>query len=192
MSIRVSLRSPRRTDAGEFLALARLSRTFYRGRAAPPHTLRAYESWCARATTPRSRIWLIVRRADQAILGSIELSQIVRGRFQSAYLGYQIGAPFAGQRYMSEALPLALRQAFGTLRLHRVEANVQLDNQASLRLVERLGFRREGYSPRYLKLGGRWRDHERWALLADEWRARPKPRRDAPSHVTRMSQTTTK
>jgi RimJ/RimL family protein N-acetyltransferase len=66
---------------------------------------------------------------------------------------------------MSEALPLALGQAFRRLKLHRVEANVQPGNRASLRVIRRLGFRREGYSPRCLKLGGRWRDHERWALL---------------------------
>ncbi len=71
---------------------------------------------------------------------------------------------------MGEALPLALVQAFRRLKLHRLEADVQPANRPSLRLLRRLGFRREGYSPRYLKLGGRWRDHERWALLAEEWR----------------------
>jgi ribosomal-protein-alanine N-acetyltransferase len=68
---------------------------------------------------------------------------------------------------MQEGLRLAIARAFGRLRLHRLEANLQPGNSASRRLVRRLGFRREGYSPRYLKLGGRWRDHERWALLAD-------------------------
>ncbi|MGH7631994.1 MAG: GNAT family N-acetyltransferase [Gemmatimonadales bacterium] len=73
---------------------------------------------------------------------------------------------------MREALALALTRIFSRVRLHRVEANIQPDNRPSIRLVRRLGFRREGSSPRYLKLGGRWRDHERWALLAEEWRAR--------------------
>jgi len=66
---------------------------------------------------------------------------------------------------------LALRHAFRPLKLHRVEANIQPENVASIRLVERLGFRREGFSPRYLKIGGRWRDHVRYALLAEEWRS---------------------
>jgi ribosomal-protein-alanine N-acetyltransferase len=71
---------------------------------------------------------------------------------------------------MCAGLGAVLRRAFGELRLHRVEANIQPENRDSIRLAERLGFRKEGLSPRYLKVGGRWRDHERWALLAEEWR----------------------
>jgi [ribosomal protein S5]-alanine N-acetyltransferase len=70
---------------------------------------------------------------------------------------------------MTEALSLAIGQAFGDLGLHRLEANIQPGNAASLALARRLGFRREGFSPRYLCIAGRWRDHERWALLSDEW-----------------------
>ena len=109
-------------------------------------------------------------------MGAIELSQIVGGRFRSAYLGYHIGAPFARQGYMRDALAAALTLAFGRYRLHRVEANIQPRNLASIRLVRRLGFRREGYSRRYLKIGGRWRDHERWALLVEDWRERGRER----------------
>jgi len=69
---------------------------------------------------------------------------------------------------MREALVAVLRLAFGPLRLHRVEANIQPRNRASIDLVRSLGFRREGYSRRYLKIGGRWRDHERWALLVED------------------------
>jgi ribosomal-protein-alanine N-acetyltransferase len=68
------------------------------------------------------------------------------------------------------------------LRLHRVEANIQPRNRASIALVKSLGFRQEGYSPRYLKIGGRWRDHERWALLVDDWR--PKRRGRVEVHDT--------
>ena len=76
-------------------------------------------------------------------------------------------APFAGRGYMSEAMRLLVRHAFTTMKLHRLEANIQPGNQASIALVKRCGFEREGYSPRYLKIGGRWRDHERWAIRAD-------------------------
>jgi ribosomal-protein-alanine N-acetyltransferase len=103
------------------------------------------------------------------LLGAINLSEIVRGKFQSCYLGYYIGPAYTGQGYMTEALQLMLATAYRRLRLHRVEANIQPNNAASIRLVKRAGFRREGYSPRYLKIGGRWRDHERWALLAENW-----------------------
>lgn len=61
--------------------------------------------------------------------------------------------------------------AFGELDLHRLEANIQPDNERSIRLVVRLGCRREGYSPRYVKVAGKWRDHERWALLAEDWQS---------------------
>ena len=73
---------------------------------------------------------------------------------------------------MSEAIALALQRAFRELALHRVEANIQPDNTRSIALVRRFGFRREGFSPSYLKLGGRWRDHERWALLREGWRGK--------------------
>jgi ribosomal-protein-alanine N-acetyltransferase len=112
----------------------------------------------------------IRRSADGARLGHVEISQIARGNFQSAYLGYAIGAEHRGQGYMTEALQLALRYAFRSLRLHRVEANVEPGNEASLALVRGAGFTREGFSRRYLKIRGRWRDHERWALLAEDWR----------------------
>jgi len=78
---------------------------------------------------------------------------------------------------VTEALQLMLGHAFGRLGLHRVEANIQPGNVASIRLVKRAGFTREGYSRRYLKIGGRWRDHERWALLREDWLKRRRRRR---------------
>jgi ribosomal-protein-alanine N-acetyltransferase len=109
---------------------------------------------------------------DDVIVGAIEISQIVLGAFRSAYLGYQIGAAWRRQGYMTEGLALALTYGFRTIGLHRLEANIQPVNAASIALVRKLGFSREGYSPRYLKINGRWRDHERWAILAEAWRAR--------------------
>ncbi|HET6363217.1 MAG TPA: GNAT family protein [Gemmatimonadota bacterium] len=112
----------------------------------------------------------IRRISDGAVVGSVEISRIARGNFQSAYLGYRVAAAERRQGYMTEALQLALRHAFRALKLHRVEANIEPGNEASIALVRRAGFSREGFSRRYLKHGGRWRDHERWALLREEWR----------------------
>ncbi len=169
---RVTLRAPRADDAAEFLALNRRSRRFHAGRAAPPRDQSSFREMLTRSRNPRFRCWLIERRVDGAILGAVEIGEIVHGKFRSAYLGYHIGAPFARQGYMREALTIAITRAFRDLRLHRLEANIQPGNTPSIRLAKRLGFSREGYSPRYLKIGGRWRDHERWAILADEWHPR--------------------
>lgn len=110
-----------------------------------------------------------MRTGAGELAGVVNLSEIVRGSFQSAYLGYYAFSPHDRQGHMTRGLRAALREAFRTLRLHRVEANLQPGNVASRRLVRRLGFRREGYSPRYLKISGRWRDHERWALTIEDW-----------------------
>lgn len=169
---RVRLAIPRRRDEGEVLALNRASRAFHRGWVSPPTTPEQFARLLTRARRADCAGLLIRRVPDDAILGAVEISQIVRGAFLSAYLGYQIGAPYARQGYMTEALGLALAYAFRSLGLHRLEANIQPNNRASIGLVRHLGFTREGYSRRYLKIGGRWRDHERWAILVEDWRAR--------------------
>ena len=166
---RVELRPPRSSDADEYIRLNRQSRTFYVGLASPPYTHTEYRQLLAQAGQPAFAPFLIYLREDAASIGGVELSQIVRGKFHSAYLGYQIGAPFARRGYMGEALRLLLSNRFDEFKLHRVEANVQPENAASIRLLRRLGFAREGFSRRYLKIGGRWRDHERWAILAEDW-----------------------
>lgn len=97
----------------------------------------------------------------------MNVNEIGRGAFRSGYLGYYAFVPWQGHGLMTERLALVIDHAFRRLRLHRLEANIQPGNRASIGLVRRLGFRREGYSPRYVKVRRRWRDHERWTLLAD-------------------------
>ena len=111
---------------------------------------------------------LVCRTSDDEILGCMNINEIVRGGFQNAFLGYWIGAPFARQGYGAEALALAVDLAFNELGLHRLEANIQPGNEASIALVRSGGFRLEGYSPRYLKIDGCWRDHERWAITRED------------------------
>jgi ribosomal-protein-alanine N-acetyltransferase len=168
----VFLRGPRASDSGEFVALMRASRSFHRPWATAPVDYDRFHAYLADARRPDFEALLVCRREDDAIIGFFNLSQITRGRLQSAYLGYAAGKPFAGKGYMRQGLELVLRHAFVVLRLHRVEANIQPGNEASVRLARGAGFRREGFSPRYLKIGGRWRDHERWAILSEEWRSR--------------------
>jgi ribosomal-protein-alanine N-acetyltransferase len=168
----VFLRPPTRSDQEEFIALMRASRAFHGPWASAPTDDERYAAYLADARRADFEAMLLCLSEDSAIVGFFNLSQIVRRGFQSAYLGYAVGAPFAGQGYMRDGLELVLHQAFTTLRLHRVEANIQPTNVSSLALARGAGFRREGFSPRYLKIAGRWRDHERWAILADEWRQR--------------------
>jgi ribosomal-protein-alanine N-acetyltransferase len=169
---RVYLRPPELADRAEFVALMRASRPFHRPWATAPTDNEAFGTYLADSTRSDFEAMLACRREDRAILGFFNLSHITRGSLQSAYLGYAVGSTFAGQGYMREGIELVLRNAFLNLRLHRIEANIQPGNQASIALARGAGFAREGFSPRYLKIGGRWRDHERWAILAEDWRAR--------------------
>ena len=133
-----------------------------------PNSVERYNKYLQTRRTPMEDAFLICDRASGAIAGVINLNCIVRGLFQSTYLGYCIGAPFARKGYMSEGMKLVTSYAFAEMKLHRVEANIQPTNLASIALVKKCGFRKEGFSPKYLQINGQWRDHERWALIADD------------------------
>ena len=169
--VRVELRRPSARDERRFLEAARRSRSFLRRWAPLAATSDAYRAYLRRLGAPTHEGRFVVLRESGALAGVINVSEIVRGAFESAYLGYHAFVPHAGRGYMTEGLALALHWIFDELRLHRVEANIQPGNRPSIALAQGAGFRREGFSPRYLKIGGRWRDHERWALLAEDWRA---------------------
>ena len=165
------VRSPTREDRDAYMAAMRSSRKLH-GRWLAAPSVESFERLLGLVHDPRFEPMLVCRVEDGAIAGFINISEIVRGGFQSAYLGYGGVAAHAGQGYMSEGLELVLARAFNELGLHRLEANIQPGNQASIALVRRCGFVCEGFSERYLKVGGRWRDHERWAIRVEQWRAR--------------------
>ena len=169
--LRVTVARPTVADEADFLAMTRASERHHRPWAYPPRDATGYRELLVRDAREDTEALIARRVQDGALIGVFVLSQIFRKGFQNAYLGYYGSGENAGQGFMSEGLELLLEEAFGPLGLHRVEANIQPDNRASLALVERAGFRREGFSPRYLKIGGRWRDHVRYALLAEEWAA---------------------
>ena len=169
---RVLLRRPTVYDLEEFITLNRASTRLHQSLVSPPTTAEEFHGFLKRCGGDDCECFLICRTEDGAVVGTINLSQIFRGGFQSAYLGYYVGERYARQGYMTEALQLMLRYVFLELKLHRVEANIQPENVASIALVRRAGFVLEGYSRSYLKICGRWRDHERWALIAEDWRAK--------------------
>lgn len=168
---KVFLRTPQAADGAEFLAAVGRSRALHRPWLHPPADAKRYDAYLRGLEHSSRAGFFVCLRESGEIAGVVNLSEIVRGGFQSAYLGYFAFSPFAGRGLLSEGLGLVIRHAFTHMRLHRLEANIQPENRASKALVERLGFRQEGFSPRYLKIGGRWRDHERWAVLKEGWRA---------------------
>jgi ribosomal-protein-alanine N-acetyltransferase len=175
MGVRLEAPSLRRQQ--EFLEAVGRSRTLHRGFVTPPNTPDKFRELLAmRRDKAHQGYFVVIDETDQ-LAGVVNVGGIVRGALQSAHLGYYAFTPHAGRGLMRQALPIVVDECFRKMKLHRLEANVQPANEPSIRLVKRLGFSYEGLSPRYLKVSGRWRDHQRWALLADDWRSRVKARR---------------
>lgn len=169
----VRLEAPTKRHATAFVEAVRASRALHDRWVAPPDTVDAFRTYVDGVRGDDARIgFLVVERESGALVGGANASQIVRGCFLSCYLGYQAFAPLAGRGLMRAGLALVLDALFGEHGLHRVEANIQPENERSIAVAKSLGFRFEGYSPRYLKLNGRWRDHERYALVSENWRKR--------------------
>lgn len=170
MPPRVLIRPLRSSDAAELIAANLASIALHEPWVFPCRDQVSFMAYLSRCDGERHLGFVARERQSGRIVGVINLSEVARGFFQSAYMGYYGMAGMTGRGLMSEAVSLVVTEAFQGLGLHRVEANIQPGNEPSRALVKRLGFRLEGYSPRYLRIDGEWRDHERWAILADEWR----------------------
>ena len=172
---RVYLRFPVQRDWRNWAALRAESRDFL----APWEPTWAYDALTRGAFRRRLKMYkaelrqgvtysfLILRRVDDVLLGGITLSNLRRGVAQSATLGYWIGSPHRNQGYMTDSLAAILEFAFSRIGLHRVEAACLPANEASRRLLLRSGFREEGYAREYLRISGRWQDHQLFAILRD-------------------------
>jgi [ribosomal protein S5]-alanine N-acetyltransferase len=159
-----------RADYPEFAELMTASEPCFREFLPKFKGRRQFNDYLGRCKREDFFGFLICRKADGLLVGNINLFNLFRRNLQSATVGYFVGAPHVRQGYATEALQLLLRFAFRKMNLHRVEANIQPGNLPSIALVKRAGFSNEGLSPRYLKIRGKWRDHERWGLLAEKWR----------------------
>ena len=166
---RVRIREPRLSDRKELIALVCGSRKLHHPWVYPPDNTGTWASYIRNLQSSRNEGYLVCLISSAEIAGVINISEIVRGLFQSGYLGFYANAIHAGLGYMKEGLSLVLRDAFSRLALHRVEANIQPKNTKSISLVQSCGFHCEGLSPRYLKVGGKWRNHERWAITVEEY-----------------------
>lgn len=151
-----------------FLASVARSVRLHRPWVYAPSTPEALAEYLAKHKDKRNLGFFVFSEAGE-LAGVVNLNEIVRGGFHNAYLGYYGFAPHDGLGYMAAGLSSAIASAFGEHKLHRLEANIQPANARSLALVKRLGFRKEGFSERYLKIGGKWRDHERWAITREDW-----------------------
>jgi len=173
MPSRVNIWPVRAADAEELIAANLASIALHEPWVFPCRDHPSFMAYLSRCDSERSFGFIARERESNRIVGIVNLNEVVRGFFQSAYMGYYGMTGMNGRGLMSEAVSLVVTEAFTKLGLHRIEANIQPGNKPSVALVKRLGFRQEGYSPRYLKIGGEWRDHERWAILAEDWRPAP-------------------
>jgi ribosomal-protein-alanine N-acetyltransferase len=165
---RVTLVRPRMGDRNEFLVAVARSASLLQPWVYAPSTPVQWSAYVRRMRAPDARAFHLRRRGDGALVGVVNLNTIILGGLRQAFVGYYAFLPYAGLGYMTEGLSLVVDQAFGEVGLHRLEANIQPGNEPSKALAARLGFRCEGFSPRYLQVGGVWRDHERWAITAED------------------------
>ena len=155
-------------DGPAFLKAMQESQSLHHPWVKPPTTVQQFQDYLVKYQQANNRSYIVLD-VHENIVGVYNLNDIVQGVFQSAYLGYFAVLKAAQQGYMSAGLKLILKEAFTNLGLHRLEANIQPNNQRSIYLVAKNGFRKEGYSPRYLYVDGEWRDHERWAITYEDW-----------------------
>jgi len=152
-------------DEREFLRAARASRLSHHAWVKVPLTTSAFKRYVNEMRTAEDLAFIVRRHDTGSIVGVVELQDIFMGDFKNAYIIYYAFEGQQRQGLMRQAVTEVNQIAFSKLKLHRLEANIQPENKASKKLAKACGFRKEGYSPKFLKKGGRWCDHERWALL---------------------------
>lgn len=164
----VEVRPVVRSDAAELIRNNVVSRAYHEPWLRAFTDNEGFDAWFS-GLVGGANIGLIAHEVTSGgVVGVINLSEVSLRSFQSAYLGYYGMVDLAGRGLMTEAVRKAARYAFAEVGLHRLEASIQPANVRSIELVRRIGFRREGFSPRYLRIDGVWCDHEHWALLSDE------------------------
>lgn len=163
----ILLEPVRRKDCADLVAANLASQTYHAPWVKAFTDADGFDAWFSQTVTG-ANIGLVARDTDShGVVGVFTLSQIVLGNFRSCYLGYYGMVGFGKRGLMTEALKATMAYACDDVGLHRVEANIQPGNARSIALVARCGFEQEGFSKRYLKIDGEWRDHERWARVSD-------------------------
>lgn len=168
MATRILLRKVSLKDQESFLTAARKSRSLHQHWVKVPQTADAFRRYVKEMKTETDITYLVKAKTNKALVGVVELKDIYRGNFCNAYVIYYAFEGYVRHGFMTEALGELIHIAFGRLRLHRLEANIQPTNVASRRLAKSCGFRKEGLAKAFLKKGGEWCDHERWAVTSTE------------------------
>jgi RimJ/RimL family protein N-acetyltransferase len=165
-NLTVLLKTPSHEDKEDFLNAVTESESLLDLWVQTPNSEVKFNEYIDRISQSNHEAYLVLD-SENNLVGVYNITEIVRGCFQSAYLGFYAFEGFAGRGYMSAALKLVLSSIFNDLKLHRIEANIQPDNKKSINLVHSNGFINEGFSKNYLKVNNQWRDHERWAVTAE-------------------------
>jgi RimJ/RimL family protein N-acetyltransferase len=164
----VNIRELSVSDKEPFLAAMIGSQSLHHPWVKAPLTTHEFDEYFQRLQQPNQKCFIVFDIANN-IVGVFNISEIVRGFFQNAFLGFYGVADYAGKGYMSAGLKLVLEKVFNELRLHRLEANIQPENIRSIQLVKNNGFRFEGFSPNYLKINDEWCGHEHWAMTFEDY-----------------------
>lgn len=163
---KVYIRSPQKEDESIFTEAVKTCSEYHYPWTSPPSNKEQYSSYLKQCSNENQASFFVFTKNNE-LAGVFNLSNIVRGCFQSAFLGYYSLLPNSKKGYMTEALELIINYAFFNLKLHRIEANIQPENISSIALVKRLGFVEEGFAKNYLKINGYWEDHIHFALTLE-------------------------
>lgn len=165
----ITIRTLQFEDKEVFLKAMQSSKSLHYPWVTPPVKSLEFDEYWQRVQQQSNQKNYLAFDAMGNLVGFFNVSEMVRGLFQNAFLGFYGVKDHTGKGYMSTALKLVLKKAFEELALHRLEANIQPDNTRSIQLVKNNGFRYEGFSPRYLKINGEWRGHEHWAITSEDY-----------------------
>lgn len=165
---RTRIQAPEPADEQAFLAAMQASVALHYPWVSAPKNHAGWKRYMKRLERDNEAGFLIKRLQDGVICGVINLNIITYEALCSAYVSYFAVAGQAEKGYMKEGMSQVIQHAFEEMGLHRLEANIQPGNLASIALAQSTGFQYEGFSPRYLKINGKWCDHERWAILAHD------------------------
>jgi ribosomal-protein-alanine N-acetyltransferase len=153
------------SDESEFLSKSIASKKIHRSWVLVPTTKKQFRDYVEEMNSDVNKAFAVVDPQSNTIAGIVELRDIFMFDFKNSYITYYAFHQHLRKGFMKLGVMQAITIAFKKLKLHRLEANIQPENKASIALAKSCGFTKEGFSPKFIKKGGRWKDHERWALL---------------------------